>query len=85
MSIATRLASVQMAPGSFRRMVVTTVFPGAFGAFEFARQIMLQVYVYNLKFNIKPANSPLSMAKKGLLSDDKARCHFPSDSPNGKA
>ena len=85
MSSAMKLASVQMAPGPVRRMAVTTVFPRAFGAVEFASQIMLQVYVYNLKFNIKPANSPLSMAKKGLLSDDKARCHFPSDSPNGKA
>ena len=74
-----------MAASSFRGMVVTTVFPGAFGALEFARRIMLQVYVYNLKFHIKPANSPLSMAKKCLISDDKSRCCLPSDSPNGKA
>ena len=82
MSIAMKLASVQVAPGPFRRMVVTTVSPGAV---EFARQIMLQVHVYNLQFHIKPANSLLSMAKKCLISDDKARCCFPSDSPNEKA
>jgi hypothetical protein len=63
-------------------MVVTTVSPGAV---EFARQIMLQVHVYNLQFHIKPANSLLSMAKKCLISDDKARCCFPSDSLNEKA
>jgi|688.fasta_scaffold41407_6 hypothetical protein len=82
MSIAMKLASVQVAPGPFRRMVVTTVSPGAV---EFARQIMLQVHVYNLQFHIKPANSLLSMAKKCLISDDKARCCFPSDSLNEKA
>ena len=41
--------------------------------------------MYNIKFNIKPAHSPPSMATKGLVSDDKARFYFPSDSPNGKA
>jgi hypothetical protein len=82
MSIAMKLASVQVAPGPFRRMVVTTVSPGAV---EFARQIMLQVHVYNLQFHIKPANSLLSMAKKCLISDDKARCCFPSESLNEKA
>jgi hypothetical protein len=66
-------------------MVVTAVFTGEFGALEFASPIMLQVYVYNLQFHIKPAHSPLSMAKKCLVSDDKSRCCFPSDSTNGKA
>jgi hypothetical protein len=35
-------------------MVLTTVFPGAFGALEFALQIMPQVYVDILTFHIKP-------------------------------
>ena len=48
-----KLVRVQMASGLFRRMGLTTVFPGAFGALEFALQIILQVYVDNLTFHIK--------------------------------
>jgi hypothetical protein len=38
-----KLVRVQMASGLFRRMGLITVFPGAFGALEFALQIMPQV------------------------------------------